>query len=142
MRSPPVRFVSPIIPAEPRDVHVERDEDWRALLRTGANVLVVGPRAALDAFLAAADGDLRQPVYVVPPCGDIPTKHPGTLVLVDAGRLTASQQTRLLVWLDDCTAQRPQVISLSERHVWDAEHPAVLLDLYYRLNTICLELST
>jgi hypothetical protein len=123
---------------ESRDAFADADERWRRLLRTGANVLIVGPRCALDTFLTRAYRDLAQPLYVVPPSAEIPHDHPGTLVLMDVARLTEAQQAGLVAWLDESTA-RTQVISLSEHQVWHPATPALRLDLYYRLNTIYFE---
>ena len=38
---------------------VDPPEDWRALLRTRAHVLVTGPRSALTAFARSARSELR-----------------------------------------------------------------------------------
>lgn len=115
-------------------------DDWRALLRTGANMLLVGPRPILDAFLAAAADYLKGPVHLVTPADIIPVDCRGTLVMYDASSLAQSQQDALMA-LTGADAERPQIISLSETHLWRADGPlAVPVDLYYRLNTICLDL--
>ena len=117
-----------------------RPEDWRALLRTGANILLIGPRPALDAFLATAADYLQGPVHLVTPADTIPLDCSGTLVVYDASSLAENQQ-EVLMALSGVDANRPQIISLSETHLWRADGPiAVSIDLYYRLNTICLDL--
>jgi len=116
-------------------------ENWRSLLKTGANLLVVGPRCALEAFVAAAAADMSDPVWLVGPTQEIPIEQAGTFVLYDASRLDAAQQEALLALLSTA-AVRPQIISLSEKHLWVEDgSSAIRDDLYYRLNTICLEVE-
>ena len=115
---------------------------WRPLLRTGANMLVVGPRCALDAFLHVVGEELSEPIHLVKPSERIPVDRPGTLVLVDAARLDAQQRADLSALFCDGARVRPQVLSLSESSLWHHEAPALPLDLYYRLNTIFLELQS
>ena len=116
--------------------------DWRTLLRTGANVLVVGPRCSLDAFLRVAGDELCEPVHLVRPSERIPNDQLGTLVLVDAARLDAQQRADLSALFCDTSRTRPQVLSLSESSLWHDDQASVPLDLYYRLNTIFLELQS
>src|SRR5436305_14035470 len=42
-------------------------DNWRTFVRTGANMLIVGPRCALDAFMQAAEAELAQPLRYVRP---------------------------------------------------------------------------
>ena len=117
-------------------------ENWRSLLKTGANLLVVGPRCALEAFVAAAASEMSDPVWLVGPTQEIPIEHTGTFVLYDASRLDGAQQEALLALLSTAEAVRPQIISLSEKHLWVEDgSSAIPDDLYYRLNTICLEVE-
>ena len=116
--------------------------NWHALLRTGANILLIGPRSALDAFLVTAGGEFSHPVRFVSPADTIPKDSRGTTVLLDTERLNPQQREELHIWLSDCQSPKPQIISLAESHLWRPDAPPLLpLDLYYRLNTICVELS-
>jgi hypothetical protein len=106
-------------------------------------MLVIGPRCELDAFLGTVGDELSAPVCLVRPSEGIPTAQQGTLVLVDAARLDSHQREVLSTWLGDAGRARPQVLSLSESHLWHRDAPPALpLELYYRLNTICLELQS
>ena len=119
---------------------VPGSENWRALLRTGANMLIIGQRCTLDAFLAAAADGMQAPVRLVTPADAIPVDGRGTLIVYDASSLAEAQQDALLA-LCGAETDRPQIISLSETHLWRSDGPLSLpLDLYYRLNTICLDL--
>ena len=120
--------------------HGRGPENWRALLRTGANMLIIAPRPTLDAFLAAAADYLQAPVHLATPADAIPLDFCGTLVVYDASSLAASQQDALIA-LCNRDAGRPRIISLSETHLWQSDGPpSIPIDLYYRLNTICLDL--
>jgi hypothetical protein len=124
-----------------RSFRVLGPENWQALLRTGANMLIVGRRTALEAFVAAAANELSEPVWLIGPTQEIPLENDGTFVLYDASRLDQAQQSALLARLSTENQARPRVISLSERHLWNDDGATMLVDLYYRLNTICLEIE-
>jgi hypothetical protein len=130
---------NPTTGATSHALRVQGSEDWRALLRTGANMLIIGPRCTLDAFLAAAADYMPEPVLLVTPADPIPVDWRGTLVVYDVSSLVECQQDALLA-LCEADVVRPQIISLSETHLWRSDGPLSLpLDLYYRLNTICLD---
>jgi hypothetical protein len=117
--------------------------NWQRLLGTGANILLIGPRSALDAFLVTTGGEFSPPVRFVRPAERIPKDSRGTTVLLDTERLNSHQREELHAWLTDCKSPKPQIISLSESPLWRPDAPELFpLDLYYRLNTICVELSS
>jgi len=115
--------------------------DWRETLRIGANVLVTGPNDALAAFLQAARSELREPIRtgegVLPPLDGV-----RTLVLTALETISGADQQRLQRWLDERRNEDVQVLSLASvplyslvaANTFDAE-------LYYRLNTILLEIQ-
>jgi hypothetical protein len=125
----------------PHSFRVRGSENWRALLHTRANMLLIGPRPALDAFLAAAAPEMTEPVRLAGPAGEIPADGRGTLIVYDASALDRPQQERLLALLCDVDADRPQIISLSEMHLWQEGLASIPEDLYYRLNTVCIEID-
>lgn len=119
---------------------LRRPDDWRALLRTRSNVLIVGPDSAIEAFFLAAADDLLKPVRRLS-AAHLPPKGAGTVVLTDLTTLDDNQQQKLLGWLDQSAMGGTQVISIAPRPlITPSTPPAVRLDLYYRLNTIYLEL--
>ena len=64
-----------------------------------------------------------------------------TLVLRDVDRLSAPDQIRLLSWLDRSVG-RTQVLSTARGSILPLlEDGAFLNTLYYRLNTICIDLT-
>jgi hypothetical protein len=107
------------------------------------NLLLIGPdgvvRYALDMLLP----HLHQPI-VTRCAGDRlalqPIEHTGTLVLHSVGTLDRDDQRRLIEWLDR-PWPRPQVVSTSPAPLLAEVERGVFFDsLYYRLNTVCLQL--
>ncbi|MGH9142695.1 MAG: sigma 54-interacting transcriptional regulator, partial [Thermoanaerobaculia bacterium] len=107
------------------------------------NVLVTGPNDALAPFLEMARGEMREPIrstgHALPPLLD--GFH--TLVITEIELLDAADQQRLRRWFEERRNPDVQVVSLTSAplfaivmaHAFDA-------DLYYRLNTIYLELQS
>lgn len=119
---------------------LRRPYDWRALLRTRSNVLIVGPDSAIEAFFRAAADDLLKPVCRVS-AAHLPLDRAGTVVLTELTTLDDNQQQQLLAWLDQSPGAGTQVISIAPKQLMTpSTPPTVRLDLYYRLNTIYLEL--
>jgi hypothetical protein len=114
-------------------------DDWRALLRTRANVLVSGPQRALTAFIHAAHDEMREPIRSVN--GSTLSLCEGcTLILLEVDALDGAGQRQLIQWMNEPRNAETQIISLAtiplaplvQTHRFDAE-------LYYRLNVIYLE---
>jgi hypothetical protein len=116
--------------------------DWRRLLRTRSNVLVTGPIGALDAFVKAARSEVRDPILSVACASPIWAAAP-TLVLDDVSRLHERDQRRLLRWLIDVGRDETQILSLSPTPLFPLVRSGDFdPDLYYRLNTIYLEIQS
>ena len=119
---------------------LRQPEDWRALLRARRNVLIIGSDSAIEAFLRAASDDLLKPVRRLS-AAHPPPDRAGTIVLTELTTLDDSQQQRLLAWLNQSPRVDTQVISIAPRPIIaPSTPPALRLDLYYRLNTIYIEL--
>ena len=115
-------------------------DDWRALLRTRSNVLIVGSDSAIEAFFRVAADDLLKPVCRVS-ATHLPLNRAGTVVLTELTTLDDNQQQTLLGWLDQSPRAGTHVISIAPGPLLTPSTPStVRLDLYYRLNTIYLEL--
>jgi Sigma-54 interaction domain len=117
--------------------------DWRATLRLRANTMVAGPREALAAFLEAAQPELREPIRsanaALPPVLD----GIRTLILTDVDRLDSTDQHRWRDWFDQCRHVDVQVVSFTTTPLFSlVSANAFDADLYYRLNTIFLEIQT
>jgi hypothetical protein len=116
--------------------------DWRATLRLRTNVLVTGPNDALTAFLEMARSEMRDPIRSA--SRSLPRFLDGfrTLVLTEIDGLDASDQQRLRHWFDERSNPDVQVISATSAPLFElVKESAFDADLYYRLNTIYLEVQ-
>jgi len=116
--------------------------DWRATLRLRSNIMVAGPQDALDAFLEAAQPELREPIRSAN--ASLPPTLDGirTLVLTDVDRLDSTDQRRLRDWFDQNRNNGVQVVALTTMPLYSlVTANAFDTNLYYRLNTIFLEIQ-
>lgn len=129
-------------------------EDWR-LARAAhvdltlmgmprVNLLLVGADSAIQAVLDLLLTDLRQPVMrwragerlVLPRVG-----RAGTIILHDVGAMEYEDQQRLLEWLDRA-AGRAQIISTTAESLMPRLESREFIDtLYYRLNTVYVDVT-
>ncbi|HMD35607.1 MAG TPA: hypothetical protein VKH42_11595 [Vicinamibacterales bacterium] len=116
--------------------------DWRALVETRANVLVQGRRATLDQFLDSVRPVLRQPVAMIE-CGpDMSLHRAPTVVLANVDRLCDAEQRALHAWAIDAREAHAQLITLSSVALFRLVKAKTFdRDLYYRLNTILVQLE-
>jgi hypothetical protein len=116
--------------------------DWRALVMTRANVLVIGPDDALGAFLTAARPALREPSSSLVSGAPVSPERVRTLILTDVHTMDADGQRALLAWLNDPPNADTQVVSLASVPLFSLVQAGTFdRELYYRLNTICLEIQ-
>jgi len=116
--------------------------DWRTILRTRANVLVTGPKDALEVFLQTARSEMRDPIRTsgsgLPPFLD----GVRTLILTEVDALPGTDQQRLRRWFDERENADVQVISATTEPLFELVNAnAFDAQLYYRLNTIVLEIE-
>jgi Sigma-54 interaction domain len=117
--------------------------DWRVILRTRANVLVTGPKDALAVFVQTARSEMRDQIRTSGP--GLPPFLDGarTLILNDVDALPATDQQRLRVWFDERQNADVQVISVTSQPLFELVNANVFdAQLYYRLNTIVLEIES
>jgi transcriptional regulator of aromatic amino acid metabolism len=115
-------------------------DSWRVLQAMRPNVLVIDPdachrRRVVDAVLEGSRG----PVWR---CEGTPLLLPkagvGTLLLNDAGDLTAAEQGQLLAWIE-CN-RATQVITVAPQPLYPGVAAGTFLDgLYYRLNVLVVD---
>jgi transcriptional regulator of acetoin/glycerol metabolism len=118
--------------------------DWQ-LARSGRlNLLLIDSEGAAEDVLDSLLLDVDEPVatwrpgerLVLPP-------EPGeeTIVLHDVGALTPDDQIRLLDWLETA-AGRTQIVSTTTAPLLPRVHAGAFIDtLYYRLNTVCVDVT-
>lgn len=150
METPSKFFAAPA--ADPFDCVSQLPEDWRRaraahteLLLMGmprVNLLLIGSDAVVQNILQTLD--LQAPVVswragqqlVLPSAAS--TK---TLVLQNVGALSSGDQLRLLEWLEEAVG-RTQVISTTSTPLLPHVQTGDFVDaLYYRLNTVCVDVS-
>ena len=130
-------------------------DHWRMARAAHVDLLLMGmPRVNL--LLIAADGvvryvieslllDLQEPIARRKPGEHLTLPSPsdgGTLVIHDVGSLSADDQLRLLDWLERAEG-RTQVVSTSSTPLLPRVASGTFIDtLYYRLNTVCVDVTT
>lgn len=109
------------------------------------NLLLIAPDGVVRFVLESLLLDLQEPIarwragerLVLPS-----TEGSGTLVLHDTNALTADDQLRLLSWLERAEG-RTQVVSTSSIPLLPLVHAGRFIDtLYYRLNTVCVDVTS
>ena len=88
--------------------------------------------------------DLSEPIVSWCPGNRLvlpPVAHAKTLILHDVGSLVFEDQTRLLEWLERADG-RTQVVSTCATSLLPLVHTGMFnATLYYRLNTVCVDLT-
>jgi hypothetical protein len=112
---------------------------------TRTNVLVVGPDRLLGNVLSMLAPDASHDEAIQCEGGRLqlpaPAPRPSTVVVHDVDVLTPADQRRLLEWLDAANG-RVQVVSTASVPLLPLVQARTFNDtLYYRLNTIYIDLS-
>jgi hypothetical protein len=129
-------------------------EDWRVarvaysdleMIRVPrANVLLRGAEGVVQNVLDMLMPTLRTPVDIWRPGERLrlpAVAQTGTIILREIGRLTTDDQSELLVWLDEAVG-RTQVVSTTAWPLLSRVHSGGFIDtLYYRLNTVYVNLT-
>jgi hypothetical protein len=129
-------------------------EDWRQaraaqadLLAMGmprVNLLFSGKAAVIENVLEALFPHLREPIGRWRPGEQLLLPPPaliGTMIFQDIDGMPPYDQSRLADWLEGA-AGRTQVVSTSSASLFPHVETGHFLDtLYYRLNTICMDLN-
>lgn len=123
-----------------RDAHKELQTV--GLPRT--NLLLVGTAGAIRIVMEMLWLELREPILRCRPGQRLDLPSPGraaTLVLHDVNELTKDDQESVLRWLDE-TAGRVRVVSTTTVPLWPRVKAGAFNDvLYYRLNTVCVDIG-
>jgi hypothetical protein len=130
--------------ARPAEMHVRAllRAEWPALARH-PNILLVGPDRVVNIALQDLAGSVRQPVADVASTDylALPEFTTGTLIVPDVLDLDDEDQHRLHAWLGR-SGQVVQVVATSRGPVYPrVATGAFLPSLYYRLNTLYIELE-
>lgn len=120
-------------------------KDLKMAQATHTNVLVVGPNPIVKNVLSMVAPDARRDTAVQCQGGRLQlpqvSSRPAVLVVHDVDALTAAEQRTLLDWLEAASI-RTQVVSTASVPLLPLVEAQVFNDtLYYRLNTIYIDLS-
>jgi hypothetical protein len=108
------------------------------------NLLLIAPDGVVRYVLESLLLNLREPTskwtpgnpLVLPSSGQL-----GTLILHDVGALPPKEQLDLLDWLERADG-RTQVVSTSSTALLPRVQCGAFIDtLYYRLNTVCVDVT-
>ena len=117
--------------------------ELKVLLAGQPNVLLEGPATATDAVTLLLRPHLREPRVSKSSHAplELPEVAPSALILKDVAALTATDQTRLLAWLQGA-GLRAQVISITEQALFALVRQGLFdAALYYRLNVLLLHVG-
>ena len=109
------------------------------------NLLLIAPEGVIRYVIESLLLDLQEPIARRRPGEHLTLSSPsdgGTLVIHDVGSLGADDQLRLLDWLERAEG-RTQVVSTSATPLLPRVTSGTFIDtLYYRLNTVCVDVTT
>jgi hypothetical protein len=112
-----------------------------------SNLLLIGGRTGVSKILETILPNLRDPVAVWFPGTPLvlpPVAQAGTLILREVGALELGDQYRLNEWIERVQAGtwRTQIVSISGTSLLPRVQSGAFLDtLYYRLNTVYIDIS-
>jgi hypothetical protein len=129
-------------------------EDWRLARQAHkdlevagmprTNLLLVGGAGAIRIVLEMLWLELREPILKWHPGQRLDLPSPGraaTLILQDVDGLTSDEQHRVLGWLDE-TAGKIRVVSTTPESLWPRVKAGAFSEvLYYRLNTVYVDVT-
>jgi hypothetical protein len=129
-------------------------EDWRLAREAHkelqivgtqrTNLLLVGTAGAIRIVLEMLGQELREPILRWCPGQPLELTSPdraATLILHDVSELTYDDQHGVLRWLDQ-TAGQIRVVSTTVEPLWPRVKTGAFNEvLYYRLNTVCVDVA-
>ena len=144
MENPSTDFARPTRAAGPPDTLLQLPEDCRLARAAGVNLLVVTSRAGNEALAELLVAEVAQPIISWRPGEPLTLPQPAqarTLILHDVGALPLLEQRHLIDWLERGGGQT-QVVSTTPTSLLPlVQAGAFLARLYYRLNTVCVNVT-
>jgi hypothetical protein len=118
------------------------DQEWQIIVQARPNVLIWGEKSHVESTIVSLVPHLAAPV-VAWTFGDDRAALAGaaTLIIRDVNHLTSDEQRLVYDWLTHAE-RRVQVLSTAFGPIAHMlEDGSFRSDLYYRINTICLDVS-
>ena len=129
---------------EERRLARQAHRDLQVVGMQPTNLLLVGTAGAFRLVLEMLWLELREPIVRWRPGQPLELPVPGraaTLVLHDVGELTHDDQHRVLRWLERA-AGHTRVVSTTTVPLWPRVKAGAFNEtLYYRLNTVCVNVG-
>jgi hypothetical protein len=143
MENPSTDFATTTRVADSIETLTQLPEDCRLARAAGVNLLIIVPEGTRG-FAKLVISELAPPVVSWQP-GDrlmLPqAAQTGTLLLNEVGTLSLPDQRYLIDWLERAAGQT-QVVSLSAVPLLPLVQAEMFLArLYYRLNTVCVDMN-
>jgi hypothetical protein len=144
MEHPATEFAGTTRLTTPLDTLSPLPEDCRLARAAGVNLLLVIPPGTNATLTDLLVSELVQPIITWRPGEPLVLPNgtqTGTLILREVGALSLPDQRRLLEWLERAAGQT-QVVSTTAAPLTPlVQAGAFLARLYYRLNTVCVDVS-
>jgi hypothetical protein len=122
----------------------EAHKDLQVAGMPRTNLLLIGSTGATRIVMEMLWLELREPIVTWRPGQPLDLPAAGsasTLVLHDINGLTQEQQLLLRQWMDQ-TGSRVRVVSTTRSSLWPQLKSRAFDDaLYYRLNTVCVDIE-
>jgi hypothetical protein len=119
--------------------------DLHLVSRHRVNLLLMGADGVIHDALSRLRSELHEPIrtWTAPDPLELPSPlQSGTLILHGVDALAPPDQHRLVKWLE-MSAGRTQVISTTNSRLLTLVDCGTFLDtLYYRLNVVCVDVTT
>ena len=144
MEQPSSDFAGPTRLTRPLDTLSPLPEDCRLARAAGVNLLLVIPEGTNATLTDALLSELVEPIVTWRPGEPLALPNAartGTLILRDVGALPLSDQRRLIEWLERAAGQTQVVSTTATPLIPLVQAGAFLPRLYYRLNTVCVDVS-
>lgn len=122
------------------------EHDLAIVRSTGSNLVIIGPELLVTEVLRCVIAAAQYSV-IVSACDSRPLRLPAvplsgaTLVLRDIDELDADDQADLLEWLERASGEQQIVCTGSGLLLSQLKSGAFDPRLYYRLNSVCINLS-
>jgi hypothetical protein len=122
----------------------QQQDDLNLAVKARANLLLYGDERSIRRAMSGICPRLATPLRAVGP--DVPLELPepatgGTLVIRDVGRLSPQDQRRLLEWTETVSGAITIVSTTTGALFQQVETESFLAALYYRLNTVVVNLE-
>jgi transcriptional regulator of acetoin/glycerol metabolism len=118
--------------------------DWRLARAGRLNMLLINSEGIVEDVLDSLLVDVHEPIATWRPGERLvlpPVPRAETMVLHDVGALTPDEQRRLLSWLERA-AGRTHIVSTTTAPLLPRVEAGAFIDtLYYRLNTVCVDVA-